>query len=156
MSTMTMSLPSRPRNTSSSPKSASTATALVAAAEIGVTDRVLIIGRNVIEQVVALVQAGCRNVLSLRAGSSCPRGEAVDVLWLASIDEAQDRVTAALRGGSAPRIIVVEAAGAETDRQLRPVVRQLRAQGFVRFVSHRTATGIALVATRPAWLQQVH
>jgi len=157
MSTMTMSLSSRPRTISSAPKLASAApSALVAAAEVGVADRVLVIGRNVIEQVVALVQAGCRTVLSLRADSACPRGETADVLWLSGLDDMTDRLAASLRGGAIPRVVVIEVGGADADVRLRPAYRQLRAKGFVRFSSHRTITGIALVAARPVWLQRVH
>lgn len=131
------------------------AAALVAEANIGMTDRVLVMGRNVIEQVVALAQTGCRSLLSLRAESAYPRDEPVDVLWLSKVADLRDRLGAVLSGDSIPRIIVVEAAEAESDSRLRSVVRQLRAEGFVRFTLHRTHLGIALVAVRPTWLQQV-
>jgi len=128
----------------------------MAAVEAGITDRALIIGSNVIEQVVALAAAGCRSVLSLRAGASCPRGEPVDILWLAGTDDALDILAAASRSGTAPRVVVIEMSAAEAERTLRPLTRQLRAMGFVRVISHRTNSGIAVVAARPSWLRQIH
>lgn len=130
--------------------------ALAAIADIDVADRVVVIGRKVIEQVVAAIGAGCRNVLSLRAGSACPRGEAVDVLWLAGLEDGGEHLAAILASAAMPRIVVVELGAAEAESRLRPVYRQLRAKGFVRFATHRTHFGVALVAARPAWLHCVH
>ena len=157
MSSMTASLSSHSLSNSSPLQTASDPSAdLIRVAEIGVSDRVLIVGRNVIEQVLGLVRAGCRSVLSLRAGSSCPRGEAADILWLSGLDDAHDRLAAALEGGEGPRVVVVESDGANAEAGLRPLFRQLRAKGFVRFTTHRDGSRIALVAARPSWLQRVH
>jgi hypothetical protein len=116
---------------------------------------VLVVGRNVIEQVVALVRAGCGSVLSLRAGSPYPRDEPVDVVWLAGPDDVSERLAVALQGESVPRIVVIEVDGADADVRLRRAYRQLRAKGFVRFTAQRSGHGVALVAARPVWLQRV-
>jgi|GEM_PF-3891927 len=128
---------------------------LVDAAKVGFADRVLIMGRNVLEQVMALAHSGCRSLTSLRADASYPKDEPVDVLWFSGIDDVKTRLMSALSGTNVPRIIVIEINGAETDGRLRPVVSQLRAQGFARFTLHRTLQGVAVMAARPVWLQQV-
>jgi hypothetical protein len=132
-----------------------TCSSLVDAAKVGFADRVLIMGRNVLEQVMALAHSGCRSLTSLRADASYPKDEPVDVLWFSGIDDVKSRLMAALSGSNVPRIIVIEINGAETDGRLRPVVAQLRSQGFARFTLHRTLQGVAVMAARPAWLQQV-
>lgn len=149
MSTAALPLSPRP------PESPIPPATLVATAGVGVADRVLVVGRNVIEQVMALAQAGCRSVLSLRADSPHPRHEPAEVVWLSGLADVSERLAVVLRGVSIPRIVVIELAGAEADVRLRPVYRLLRAKGFIRFTAQRTAQGAALVAARPAWLQQV-
>ena len=132
-----------------------TSLSLVAAAKVGIADRVLVIGRNVIEQVIALSRTGCRSLLSLRAESAYPRDEPVDVLWFGGIDDVRSRLGAALTGVNVPRIVVIEVNGEETESRLRPIIQQLRGHGFARFTLHRTVHGVAVMAARPAWLQQV-
>jgi len=153
MSIMAVSLPSCAQDNASSPTIPPSS--LVTAADVGAADRVLVIGRNVIEQVVALAHAGCRAVSSLRAESSYPRDEQVDVLWLTGIGDVSGKIATALNRESVPRIVVVEDCSAEADGRLKAVYGQLRAGGFIRFTAHRTGQGVALVATRPAWLRQV-
>lgn len=156
MPTVTVPVPARTLgNSSLSRQSYADTSALVSAADVGVADRVLIIGRNVIEQVVALVQAGCHTVSSLCADLSYPRHEPVDILWLAKIGNIQDRLDAALALPAIPRIVVVEISSAEGHGRLRAIARQLRTRGFARFKLHRIGQGAALVAARPTWLQQV-
>ncbi len=154
MSTAALPFPSIVPASTPNPPRINPAT-LVATADIGIADRALVIGRNVIEQVAALARAGCRGVLSLGAGSAYPRDEPAEVVWFSGLDDVSERLAAALRGASIPRIVVIEVDGAEADLRLRPAFRQLRAKGFVRFTAQRSGQGLALVAARPAWLQQV-
>ena len=128
---------------------------LVEAAKVGLADRVLIMGRNVLEQVMALAHSGCRSLTSLRADATYPKDEPVDVLWFSGINDVKTRLMSALSGTTVPRIIVIEIKGAETEGRLRPVISQLRSQGFARFTLHRTMQGVAVMAARPVWLQQV-
>jgi len=129
--------------------------ALVAVAEVSISDRVLIVGRNVIDHVVALVRAGCKTVSSLSAELSLPQKEPVDILWFRGVADVRGRLDSALRGTLTPRLAVIEVDGTEANTQMRPIVRQLRGKGFVRFSIHRTGQGAALVAARPAWLKHV-
>ena len=153
MSTGTLSNYSFPQASIALPMSSSD---LAAAVGIGLADRVLVVGRNVIDHVVALVQAGCHSVSSLCADLPYSRRDPLDVLWLSGINNVHDRVQAALNGASIPRLIVVEIQGQSLSARFLPVIRQLRTKGFVRFTAHRTVMGLALVAMRPVWLQQVH
>jgi hypothetical protein len=151
-----MSTVAMPLSSSSRPKAQPVSSlSLVDAAKVGFADRVLIMGRNVIEQVMALTHSGCRSLTSMRADASYPKDEPVDVLWFSGINDVKTRLNTALSGSNVPRIIVIEINGPESDGRLRPVVSQLRSQGFARFTLHRTLQGVAVMAARPAWLQQV-
>ena len=148
------SLPSHARV--ASPKQAGACpVTLVSKAKIGMADRVLVMGRNVIEQVIALAQADCGSVMSLSAASPYPRDEPADVLWFVEVEDIQNRLETALHGGSIPRVIIIEFCGAAGHSRHKTISRQLHAKGYVRVTAHRTDHGSALMATRPAWLEQV-
>ena len=155
MSALAISLPSHAMDLTSQKQDFALLAPLVAAVRIGVADQALIIGRNVIEQMAALVRAGCNSISLLRAEAAYPRDEQVDVLWLVGIDNALDRIASALKGKSIPRAVIIEGCGAEADGRFQSVFQHLRANGFVHFNTYHNGRNDALLAARPAWLQQV-
>jgi hypothetical protein len=128
---------------------------LIAASQIQPGDHVKVIGRSVVNHLVALARCGCASATSVHPSSLFAQRQAADVLWIIGVDDIETILPAALRAIGTPRVVAIELPPGADWGKLQPVIRQLTGMGLVTCTTHDVADRLIFVASRPVWLQRV-
>jgi hypothetical protein len=126
---------------------------VAAVCDIRPVDRVIVIGRELSEHLIALAHCGCLSATGVTPTARHVLSEGADVVWIAGGNEIDASVMAAVLQMTGARLIAIELAVSATLAPVRVFLRRLRQKGLVHQSSCLAAGRLVITAQRTARLQ---